>query len=188
MQADGLQLASGSNIERSLPSDKRGNQLPVSGTDGDEFQLLVAHNGRSPGIYFYSADDAAWIVKYPNNDVMPYDIVAATYGTIRAGDTIGRHLAVRSFKVNAGFENCIAYAITPAAEDVTFTLYRVSRSGAQTSIGTVFFSASESVGVFTQNGSGLINFSAGEHLIFQAPTPVDQFISDVTISIAGTLV
>lgn len=185
MLTDGVRLASGSKIERSLLGSQRGTSLPVTGNDGDEFQLTVRSNDDAPGIYGYT--NGEWVLKYPNNDVLPYDVVAGTLGTIKNGATIGRHLAVRSFTIATGFEFCKALALVPAASNTTFSISKINRSGFSSEIGTVYFAASEAVGIFTQVGNGSIDILTGEQVVFSAPPVVDQFISDVSIVLAGTL-
>jgi len=189
MLADGLQLASGSQIVRTILDDAhRGTTLPASAADGTEFELTSKSGNNSAGIYIYVAAESAWVVKYPNNDLVPYDVSGCTIGGIANAAVIQRHLAVRSFKLKSGFESCLAQALNAPSVDTTFSITRISRTGQSVAIGSLFFAGGETVGVYTQVGSGDILFSAGELLVVKAPTTADQFISDVSFTLAGTLV
>lgn len=185
MLADGLRLLDGSEISRTLvDSSLRGNTFPATPSDGDTFELLVQSGQNSPGIYVRTNNE--WVIKYPGNSLLPYDISGSTIGTIANGATIARFVAARGFTLRSGFEYCVAICAIAPASDVTFTITRQTNGGSST-IGTIFFATSETVGIYSQNGSGDIEILAGDVLSVVAPNPVDQFISDVMFTLSGSL-
>ena len=188
MLIDGLFVTDDSPIQRKIVNEaQRGIAFPPTPADGDVFELTQTYQGNSPGIYFYVLSDVAWIVKYPNNDVMPYDVSGATFGNMNDGDTISRHMSVRSYRLKEAFSGCVAEAITAATVDTSISIFIVSRSGAENEVGTLFFEAAETIGVFSQVGSGDMLVTAGEKLVLRAPTPVDQDLSELSFTFAGSL-
>lgn len=189
MLVDSISLADSSEVKRTmLDQSKRGTAFPGNPVDGQVFELTAEHNGYGPGIYVYFQSEGRFIVKYPNNDVMPYDVSGATFGPMNDGDIVARHISVRSYRIKAGFEACVAAAKIAAVANTELAIKRVSRSGAETEIGKLIFEAAETVGVFTQTGSGDIIVTAGETLVLQAPIPADGSLSDIAFTFAGTLI
>lgn len=188
MLTDGLSMMDGSEAKRVLTdATKRGSSFPQSPSDGAVFELVVESGGNSPGIYFYSAVDAVWVIKYPNSDLMPYDVGGSVHGTMQNGAVLMNFVAVRSFRLREGFNGCLAFAKTAASADTTLNVIRISRTNQPTVIGSIFFGIAETVGIFTQNGSGDMSVSAGEFLTVQAPLAADSTLADVAFTFAGSL-
>lgn len=186
MLADGLSLLDGSEITRTIAaSEMRGNSFPPSPSADDIFELLIQVGQYAPGIYSYV--NSQWVIKYPGNSLLPYDISGSTNGTVRDGDTIATFIASRGFSIQTGFLYCIAACKIAPATDVTFTITKQSASGSQSNLGTIYFAASETVGVYTQVGNGSINIVAGDIIQVVAPNPIDQFISDIAFTLSGSL-
>lgn len=185
MLADGLRLLDGSEINRTLvESDLRGTSFPLTPSEDDTFELTETSGQFSAGIYVFTNGD--WVIKYPGNSLLPYDISGSTLGTIANGATIAKFVASRGFTIRAGFEYCVALCQTAPATDVTFTITRQTNGGLVT-IGSIYFAASETVGIYSQSGSGSIKILAGDVLSVVAPNPVDQFLSDVMFTLSGSL-
>lgn len=188
MIVDGLELSDESRVTRHLmDASKIGTEFPSGPADGDVFELSQTFNGNAPGIYMYVGAESRWVVKYPNFDVIPYDVAGAIFGKMNDADIVCRHLSVRSYRIKQGFEGCAAYAAVPGTADVYLEIFRVSRNGTQTKLGDLYFAAAESVGAFVQNGSGDMFLSAGETLMIQAPNPVNQDLADIAFTFAGSL-
>lgn len=187
MLVDGINLLSGTSIRTVLTSDSRGSAFPQDPVNGVEFELTATVGNYRPGIYFYSVEDSAWIVKIPGNDVLPYDIAGSTVGTIRGNDIIASHITVRGFKLKSGFYGCVARAGVAPIASTEFTIAKTGRGGVETTLGTMVFNAAETHGLFVQNGSGDISITAGETIVVKAPNSIDQFISNVSFTLAGTL-
>lgn len=189
MLVDGLSIADNSVIRREiLDPARRGDTFPASPTDGDVFELTAESAGRIPGIYVYISEDSSWVVKYPSSDAIPYDIAGAIFGTMNDADVVARHLSVRSYKIKADFKNCVAFAEVPGTADVSIEIYRIKRDATRVQLGTLLFSASDSVGVFSQIGSGDMLIGAGETLMLQAPNPVNKDLADIAFTFAGSIV
>lgn len=187
MLVDGIDLLTGTGIRSVLTSNARGTTFPSNPTDNMEFELTATQGNNLPGIYFYSASESKWVVKTPGNDVLPYDIAGSSIGTIRAGDIIASHVTVRGFKLKAGFYGCIASAGVAPAANTSFTIGKIGRTGAESTLGSMVFNAGETQGIFVQNGSADINITAGETLFVKAPGAVDQFIANLAFTLAGSL-
>lgn len=188
MLIDGLTITDESLVSRHLmDQSKIGTQFPSSPVDQQVFELSETYNGYAPGIYQYVSAESKWVVKYPNFDVMPYDVSGAVFGIMKDADVVARHIAVRSYRVKEGFAGCIAVAKTAPVVDCALSVILVSRTGAETTLGALTFSAAETVGIFQQSTSGDMVVGAGETLVLQAPNPVDQSISDIAFTFAGTL-
>lgn len=188
MIVDGLQITDESPLQRKLMDPtKRGTTFPGSPSDNDVYELTQSYLGNGPGIYFYSLADSKWVVKYPDGNVMPYDVAGATFGTMNDSDVIARHMAVRSYRLAEGFQSCVSGAKAAAIVDTSISIIRENRQGAESVLGTLFYEAAETVGVFSQNGSGDMIITAGETLILRAPDPADTDLADLAFTFAGTL-
>lgn len=188
MHVDGLELSDESRVTRHLMDPTRiGTEFPTNPNDGEVFELSQAFEGREPGIYMYVGAESRWVVKYPNFDVIPYDVSGAVFGKMNDADVVARHLSVRSYRIKEGFSGCAAYAAVPGTADVYLSVFRVSRDSTQTKLGELYFPAAESVGAFIQSNTGDMIVSAGESLVIQAPNPVNQDIADISFTIAGSL-
>lgn len=188
MFVDGLEVTDDSRVTRHLmdPS-KRGTVFPASPANGDVFELVESASGHAPGIYTYVGVESRWVAKYPNFDVIPYDISGAVFGTMSDADIISRHISVRSYKLSQGFAGSIAAAAVAPAATCNLTIIRVGRNGYETQLGTLSFAAASTEGSFVQSGSGDMIITAGESLVIQAPNPVDTTIADIAFTFAGSL-
>jgi hypothetical protein len=189
MLIDSLTLADNSSVSRRvMDPTKRGSAFPGSPSDGDTWELTASYLGHGVGIYSYVTAESVWVVQYPNNDVMPYDVAGATFGAMNNGDVISRHISVRTYRIKTGFEGCISAALIASVADSYIDIIRIDRSGSENIIGKLFFEVAQTVGVFQQIGSGDMTFTAGEHLVLRAPNPADLVLSDIAFTFAGTLV
>jgi hypothetical protein len=185
MLADGLRLLDGSEISRTLvENDLRGTSFPLAPSEDDTFELTATFGQFSAGIYVFT--DGDWIIKYPGNSLLPYDISGSTLGTIANGATIARFVASRGFTLREGFEYCVALCQIAPSTEVTFSITRQTNAGFSI-IGSIYFAASETVGIYSQLGSGDIKILAGDVISVAAPNPVDQFLSDVMFTLSGSL-
>jgi hypothetical protein len=109
-----------------------------------------------------------------------YDFGVYYDGATTASDTMFSFVALRSFTLAANFSGSYAKAATAAAASTTFD---VQKNGV--SIGTFNFAAAASTATFT--AGSITSFAAGDVLKVVCPATPDVLLSDISLSLAGTV-
>ena len=150
MLFDGIEFLEGSEVVNfTLP---KGTTFPSS---PDQGELFYKTDNNKPYIYV----DTSWIEMSTGS---PYDIGITATGNVALGSTIVFFVTARSFTIPQNFIGSQAVIGTNNG-DATFTIYKNG-----TSIGTVSFTNSSTVGSFTSATS--VNFVAGDTLSVDSPS------------------
>lgn len=186
MLADGVRLVEGSIIDIGVVGlDRIGTILPASATEGDSFELTAIYLGKLPGVYMWHLGE--WVLKSPDRSATPYDISGGSISTLSASAVIMRHVVIRAFGMTSGFFGSVSIAGQAASADTVIEIRRITRQGADVKVGEIRYNVGETLGIFVQNGTGVIRFAQGEVLYVRGADVADSTLSDLSFTLAGFL-
>lgn len=182
MLIDNPQLMDRSNIGRTAAAN--GSNFPSSPQDQDIFEI-VNGVGITDGVYIYSARISEWVLAENNYDGV-YDIGLTIFDRPRSLDIVCKHIAARTFVIDAGFEGSIANA-NFAATDVTVFQVQLIVAGAPVNVGTLTFGANSDTGVFATFDNNSIVVKRGQLFRILSPEIRDATLSSIDVTISGKL-